>query len=41
MASTTGAKKPGQDAAAGATPKMPFGKGQVSKKAMGRKIGRR
>jgi hypothetical protein len=26
--------KPGMDATKGPTPKMPFGKGQVSKKAM-------
>jgi hypothetical protein len=35
--------KPGMDATKGAAPKMPFGKGQISKKAIGgkRAIGRK
>lgn len=44
MASTPGAQKPGQDATKGPAPKMPFGRGQVSKKSIGgkgRKFGRR
>lgn len=35
--------KPGMDATKGSAPKMPFGKGQISKRAMGggRKFGRK